>query len=153
MIISGQEESPPSSIEGNDSDDSPESTVDPNLVSEFYPSPDYHYSFSYNAEFSKICLLGRMFNLSRKHGINTLTTIKKDIETVMIHEYSKNRDPVATQFVDTCPAVAAQVKQGFCSSLKSFFTKWVEENPQLYKKSILLEQLLFRAPANSSFCL
>ena len=120
MILSGQKESPPSS---DDSDDSPESTVDSNLASEFYPSPFCRYSFSCNKEFSKICLLGRMFNLSRKYGINIRTTIKKDIESIMIYEYTKNHDPLATEFVDTYPRVAAQVKEGFCSSLKSFFGK------------------------------
>ena len=54
-----------------------------------------------------------MFNLSQKYGLNTRTTIKKDIESVVIHGYSKNHDPVATEFVDTYPSVAAQVKEGF----------------------------------------
>ena len=121
LILSGLKGSPPSSDDSDDSDDSPGSTVDSNLASEFYPYPDCRYTLSYNKEFSKIYLLGRMFNLSRKLGKNIRTTIKKDIESVMIHEYSKNHDPVAIQFVDTYLSVAAQVKEGFCSSLRSFF--------------------------------
>ena len=121
LLVLDQKESRQSSIEENDNSESPGSTVESNLASEFYHYPDCRYSFSYNKEFSKIYLLERTFNLSRKHGINT--TIKKDIESGMIHEYPKNHDPVATEFVDLYPSVAVQVKEGFCSSLRSFFRK------------------------------
>lgn len=124
MLVLDQKETGQSSIEGNDYNESPGSAVDSNLASEFYPYPDSRYSFSSNKEFSEICFLGRMFNLFQKYGLNTRTTIKKDIENVVIHGYSKNHDPVATEFVDTYPSVAAQVKEGFYSSLRSFYCKW-----------------------------
>ena len=119
FVFSGKKGSAGNSVDKSDNDTSPATTtVDSDIMTEFYTCSDAYYSFLNIRIFSMICLLGKMYYFFRNYDKDIRTKVKGDIESIMIYECLRNYDPIAETFVDQHPDV--QVKRNFCDAALGF---------------------------------